>query len=162
MEAANQVLAHSRQTEVLFAKPVVRRGEPVKVTEVAGYPEMIRAIDGSVVELRRLYRSIAVSAKTLAEAQNIYHELKAKDYRPVLIQGTEDEYHGGTVILPSYLAKGLEFDAVLIADGSEANYRQDNELDIKLLYVAMTRPLHRLIIYYYGELSRLLKNIGKT
>lgn len=162
MEAANQVLAHSRLTEVLFAKPVVRRGEPVEIAAVDGYPGMIAAIDTAIVDLQQRYRSIAVITKTSASAQNVYQELKDQKYRPMLINGTEDEYHGGIVILPSYLAKGLEFDAVIIADGSEANYRQDNELDIKLLYVAMTRPLHRLIIYYYGELSGLLKEVGGT
>ncbi|MDF2987592.1 MAG: helicase, partial [Eubacterium sp.] len=36
------------------------------------------------------------------------------------------------------------------------NY-SEGELDIKLLYVAMTRPLHKLFIYYVGEKSKLLE-----
>lgn len=54
-----------------------------------------------------------------------------------------------------YLAKGLEFDVVIEANADSHNY-QENELDTKLLYVVMTRPLHRLYIYYTGELTPLL------
>ncbi len=46
-------------------------------------------------------------------------------------------------ILPSYLSKGLEFDAVVIAN---RNNFKDNVIDLKLLYVSMTRALHKLII----------------
>lgn len=160
MNAANQVLMYSKLPEVLLAKPVVRRGDPVEIIETASQREMMAEIDEKIRVLsEENFRSIAVVSKTLAEAEKIYKEIKKQDYHPTLISGTEDEYRGGIVILPSYLAKGLEFDAVIISNGSESNYQPENELDIKLLYVAMTRPLHRLIIYYYGELSGLLKNI---
>ena len=46
-------------------------------------------------------------------------------------------------ILPSYLSKGLEFDLVIIVN---RNNFKDNILDLKLLYVSMTRALHKLVI----------------
>jgi len=49
------------------------------------------------------------------------------------------------VIVPSYLAKGLEFDAVFAVTYNEV-YSDNHEIDIKLLYVVMTRALHRLIL----------------
>lgn len=73
-----------------------------------------------------------------------------------IIHNSEEVYKSGIVVLPSCLAKGLEFDAVLIFNASSAEYTED-ELDIKLLYVAMTRPLHKLYIYHTGELTPLLK-----
>ena len=84
--------------------------------------------------------------------------LKKSKNPPRLITGKEKDYKGGIVIVPSYLAKGLEFDAVMIADGGIENYTTD-ELDIKLLYVAMTRPLHFLYIYHKDELSKLLREV---
>jgi DNA helicase-2/ATP-dependent DNA helicase PcrA len=60
------------------------------------------------------------------------------------------------VLVPSYLSKGLEFDAVIIAGGE--NYT-DSEIDIKLLYVAMTRALHKMDIYYTGELTKVLERV---
>jgi DNA helicase-2/ATP-dependent DNA helicase PcrA len=62
--------------------------------------------------------------------------------------------NGIVVILPSYLSKGLEFDAVLIITLKESF--REKELDIKLLYVTMTRPRHR---FFYGkDPSQLLLN----
>jgi DNA helicase II / ATP-dependent DNA helicase PcrA len=54
------------------------------------------------------------------------------------------EIMGDRMILPAYLAKGLEFDVVFLYNGLHPY--QSNELDIKMLYVAMTRPLHRLYL----------------
>ena len=53
-------------------------------------------------------------------------------------------YNSNINILPSYLSKGLEFDSVIIV-GKE-KFQQDSILDMKLLYVSMTRALHKLII----------------
>jgi len=75
-----------------------------------------------------------------------------------LITGREKEYAGGIVVVPSYLSKGLEFDAVFIPDADNDTYK-DDELDIKLLYVAMTRPLHKLFLYYGDEYSPLTEDI---
>jgi DNA helicase-2/ATP-dependent DNA helicase PcrA len=52
------------------------------------------------------------------------------------------------------MAKGLEFDVVLIPDASRNNY--STGLDRKLLYIACTRALHRLSFYYTGEKSPFL------
>jgi len=50
-----------------------------------------------------------------------------------------------------YLAKGVEFDAVLVYDASSESYREENER--KLLYTACTRAMHRLHLYSIGEWS---------
>lgn len=163
MNAANQVLSHLESQEILLAKPVIRRGEPVELIEVSNRGAIVEAIGTKINELKQEnFQSIAVVTKTLVEATELHERLKTWDFQPTLIAGTEAEYCGGIVILPSYLAKGLEFDGVIIADGSQANYQSDNELDIKLLYVAMTRPLHRLTIYFYGELSGLLWSVKNS
>ncbi|MDI9462481.1 MAG: ATP-binding domain-containing protein [Bacillota bacterium] len=57
-------------------------------------------------------------------------------------------------IMPVYMAKGLEFDAVLVYEANDVNYR--NAEDKKLLYVACTRALHRLSLYYTGRISKFL------
>ncbi len=62
-----------------------------------------------------------------------------------ILTGDEDTYTAGVMIVPVYLAKGLEFDAVLIINMKESY--KNNELDTKLLYVAMTRAIHRLFVY---------------
>ena len=55
--------------------------------------------------------------------------------------------------ISNQLSKGLEFDAVIINDASEDVYNSSNNLDMKLLYVAITRALHEIDIVYNGKLT---------
>ena len=63
--------------------------------------------------------------------------------------------------ISNQLAKGLEFDAVIINNACEHIYSSQNNLDMKLLYVAITRALHELYINYTGELTKPLQSISK-
>ena len=67
-----------------------------------------------------------------------------------------DSYQGEVSVLSSYLSKGLEFDAVIIVDADENLYKE-NVLDAKLLYIAMTRAMHKLDVFFVGEKSKLLE-----
>ena len=59
------------------------------------------------------------------------------------------------MILPSGIVKGMEFDCVAVCDASAENFPEDEFL-CRLLYVMITRPLHRLSIIHKGERSKLL------
>ena len=65
-------------------------------------------------------------------------------------------FTNGVMVLPIYMTKGLEFDAVLVWNPDEVSYLASNG-DAKLLYVAITRALHELHIIYQGNLSKLLQ-----
>lgn len=54
------------------------------------------------------------------------------------------------LVIPASLVKGLEFDCVLMADVSETSF-PDDALDARLLYVCLTRPLHRLLCCHIGR-----------
>lgn len=73
-----------------------------------------------------------------------------------LITGKDSEYNSGISIVPSYLAKGLEFDCVLISNASKLKYT-NSSIDIKLLYVTITRAMSKIDIFYMGEMTELLK-----
>lgn len=60
----------------------------------------------------------------------------------------------------SYLSKGLGFDAVILYNANSVNYT-DNNIDSKLLYVAMTRAMHELYVNYNGELPNSLKFLSR-
>ncbi len=64
----------------------------------------------------------------------------------------------GTLLLPCYTAKGLEFDAVLVCDADAQNYFDED--DKKVLYVACTRALHRLCLYSDGAMTPLVSDRG--
>ncbi|MGD9568227.1 MAG: UvrD-helicase domain-containing protein [Sedimentibacter sp.] len=100
------------------------------------------------------YNSIAVICKNRNEAANLYFRLKGK-INIKLVDYMGEQNLTGVIIVPVYLAKGLEFDAVLVYGADDNNY--NNVFDRKLLYVACTRALHRLSLYYTGKISRFIK-----
>ena len=57
------------------------------------------------------------------------------------------------MIIPSYLAKGLEFDAVIVSNASDELY---GDLERNLFYVVLTRALHKLEIFYTGNYTKLI------
>lgn len=101
------------------------------------------------------YKSIGIITKTARETRYIYNLLKANDIDVVSIEKDDDNYTNGVLVIPSYLAKGLEFDVVFIYDASNKNYNSEDER--LLLYTCCTRALHVLNIYYLGEITSLLK-----
>lgn len=157
MDAANMVISKIRGHKISKARPVIRHGEEVRIIPAADRKETIRGIIKDIEEFRsQSFKSVAVICKTLKECREAHSALSRHVDGMTLITGKEDEYRAGIAVLPSYLAKGLEFDAVIIFNAGSDVYTED-ELDIKLLYVAMTRPLHRLYIYHTGELTPLLE-----
>jgi DNA helicase-2/ATP-dependent DNA helicase PcrA len=160
MEAANQVLGRINDGRLVMAKPVLRHGPPVTIERRETLAGRAAALSERIAAARREgFQSVAVIAKTLDDCKKLHGQMEGGAERPLVITGKETEYHSGVVIVPSYLAKGLEFDVVLIAD-ADRRYYGENELDAKLLYVAMTRPLHRLHIYYGAELTPLLAGVA--
>ncbi|MGD6857484.1 RNA polymerase recycling motor HelD [Bacillus infantis] len=130
-------------------EPVVRHGESpafIKREEGAG---LARQIAEKVKELRKeQLKNFAVIGKTMKDCQTLFDYFKEETNEKVrLLAEQESIPKDEIVIVPSYLSKGLEFDAVFIVSIHE-KYDASSEIDIKLLYVGMTRPLHRL--YFYG------------
>ena len=159
MEAANKVIATLNDPKLIPAKPVIRHGDPVLVLNMLNRKEIAVDIADKIKELRKQgFKSIAIICKTAKECEEMHSLFKKGKDSPYVITGKEKEYKSGFLIVPSYLAKGLEFDAVFVADASEENYTT-SELDTKLMYVALTRPLHKLYIYHIGERSKLLADV---
>lgn len=157
MEAANNVIDKLNDSALLKGKPVIRHGEPVEVIPKSDIKDVAKDISKQIIDLKaKGHKTIAVICKTSEECEIFLPLLKSADKSITVITGNEKEYKSGIVIVPSYLSKGLEFDVVLISNANRQNYT-DNELDVKLLYVAMTRPLHKLSIYYVGQKSLLLE-----
>ncbi len=103
-------------------------------------------------------KSIALICKTAYECQQIAARLA--DQLDFSVITTEDEHFSqGVVIVPVYLAKGLEFDAVIVCNADSLSYGQESER--KLLYTACTRALHYLHVYYQGELSPFIAEISQ-
>ncbi len=157
MEAANNVMEKLDNKDLVRAKPVIRHGEPVEYIQKNDIFDVATDIVEKIEQAKKLgHKTIAVICKTMEECSQILPMIKKADKNISIITGNEKEYKSGIVVVPSYLSKGLEFDVVLISNASSEYYTK-SDLDIKLLYVAMTRPLHKLCIYHTGEISNLLK-----
>ncbi len=153
MDAASGVIGILEDSRLPKAKPVIRHGEQVRVFEKNSFKEIAKAIDERIENMEKSnYKSMAIICKTLEECKIFKKLIKSK---VSMITGVENDYCGGVVLIPSYLAKGLEFDMVILANVSKDVY-QERELDVKLLYVAMTRPLHELYIYSLGEKTSII------
>lgn len=100
------------------------------------------------------YETIAIICKSQREVNHVYSKLHKKiDLR--MLNPEEDGFEKGVLIMPVYMAKGLEYDAVIVYEVNEESYYEKE--DKQLLYIACTRALHRLSLCYTGELSRYLK-----
>ncbi|MEX2104373.1 MAG: 3'-5' exonuclease [Bacilli bacterium] len=157
IQFANEILDRSGET-VTLAKPVFRSGDPVHVLNVSE-KNRISAIIKAVQELQKSeWNTIAVIGRTADECRQIFTEIHKAGLSATIIDANQREYQGGLSVLPVYLAKGLEFDAVLLVDVDAEHYKLNAD-DAKLLYVGCTRALHQLSIHYAGEISPLIDGI---
>jgi DNA helicase II / ATP-dependent DNA helicase PcrA len=130
-------------------KPTIKKAEP-------------HLLDGFILDkinefYKEGHRTIAVICRTAAESKRVYHALK--DEVPLhLIEKATIAYEKGILVIPSYLAKGIEFDAVILSDSSQ--YR--NESERKLFYTVCTRAMHTLHMFITNELSPLMKDVTET
>ena len=140
---------------------VVRHGEEVNVSlmeEERNIPEFIAK---KIIEYKdKGYKTIAVISKTDLLSNYINDDLSALGINILNVSENDDlsDERFRICTISNQLAKGLEFDAVIINNANENIYSSSNPLDMKLLYVAITRALHELDIVYTGELSRPLEN----
>ena len=99
---------------------------------------------------------MALITKDLAQAQTLYQQLH-REFSPTLIGDQDRALPKGVVILPIYLAKGLEFDAVIAYDISKENYPLS---DLGILYTICSRAMHELTLITIGEPSPLLRQLS--
>ncbi|GMQ62380.1 RNA polymerase recycling motor HelD [Vallitalea maricola] len=156
MNAANEVIGKVEDENIILAHPVLRHGAQVQKIKKDSYENIVDCIATELNKLMDKYNSIAIICKNNQQCEKIYDQMTNKGINVQWLKDRESEYSQQIVLLPSYLAKGLEFDCVIIPDGGEDNYKM-NKLDGMLLYVCMTRALHELRIYYVNECSELLK-----
>ena len=100
----------------------------------------------------------AIIGKSLSECEKLTEKLKNKGAQVTLIKTENQRLVPGTIVVPSFLAKGLEFDAIIMWNASRENYHDENER--QLVYTICSRAMHRLDIFAVKELTPLMDRIN--
>ncbi len=159
MDIANQVISklpNYERESIVLGEPVINRENSIYYQQVNDMKALIENINSRVEKhIEDGYKSIAIIGKDINECKEIQKYINKIRDDVTLIQAKDSEYNAGISIVPSYLAKGLEFDCVIIANADDVNYTE-SVLDIKLLYVTITRAMSKLDIFYIDKISKLL------
>lgn len=161
-----QLTKSYRSTKELtnFTKQILRQGEKIETFNRKGPKPVIwgrETDEEAVAVLSNVLRdnekhkmTTAVITKDLASAEFVHKMLADRGEKATLIATANQRLVDGTLIIPSYLAKGLEFDAVIMWGASKENYHRVDET--QLVYTITSRAMYKLDIIYTGEKSPLL------
>lgn len=155
IEFANRVL-EKQELNIKPALPILRHGDKPRIIH-AKEDEEISIIDFLLEEIySKNKKTVAIICKTYKECKELHKRLKKESqYKWELIEENQSKLDIDNLIIPSYMTKGLEFDATIVYNCNEDMYRNE-VLDKKLLYVALTRALHLQYVMYKESLSSLL------
>jgi DNA helicase-2/ATP-dependent DNA helicase PcrA len=99
-------------------------------------------------------QSVGIICKTHQQAKSLYQILKASNVH--LLTADSTSFANGIIITTVHLAKGLEFDEVIVPFISESNYNTD--VDKRMLYIACTRAMHRLTLTHHGPKTSFIED----
>ncbi|MRN57280.1 RNA polymerase recycling motor HelD [Paenibacillus monticola] len=142
--------------------PFNRSGRKPLLLKASSNEERVERLAADLAALQTEgFASIAVITKTATESSAVYADLAALGCPSLrLITKETPTFEKGTLVIPAYLAKGVEFDAVLIYDASSQTYHRESER--KLFYTACTRAMHRLILYTTGAWTPFIRAVDAS
>jgi len=150
---------------VEFTKKLVENGDEIEPFNRKGKIPTVTMVEKSELNKRVLekvfqlqeqgYQTIAIICRTADESVQTYRSLRQNVELHLIEKGTIT-FEKGVVVIPSYLAKGIEFDAVILYDSSQ--YKQERER--KLFYTVCTRAMHQLDLFATEGISPLMKNVS--
>lgn len=129
-------------------EPVARHGEKPQILQFGSAVEELSGIMGLISTYRKSgYKSLGIICKTEQQAREMADVLKSYANDISVLSSQSSAFVQGIVIISAHMAKGLEFDEVIIPQTDERNYR--SEIDKSMLYVAVTRAMHRLTLTFH-------------
>lgn len=153
-----------------FTRAILKNGQKIDTFEREGdLPNVIvrddelALQDGLLAQLKsndERNATTAIICKTRLESEAVAKYLQLQDYPATLIRSENQRLAAGTLVIPAYLAKGLEFDAVILWDLSAKNYPDEDER--QLVYTIASRAMHRLTIFAKDQVTPILDTVAKT
>ncbi|WP_428996057.1 RNA polymerase recycling motor HelD [Limosilactobacillus vaginalis] len=150
-----------------FTKHFLTNGEAIEafdrncdlptVIETDSYSTGVDSVVETLKKYQQEHDAVAIIGKTLNDCEKLYDELKRRNVKTTLIRTENQRLVDGVIIVPSFLAKGLEFDAVIAWNVNEQEYPDDSER--QLLYTIASRAMHALTMISVGKVTPLLKGV---
>ncbi|CAI2567019.1 DNA helicase IV [Apilactobacillus kunkeei] len=148
-----------------FAKSLLPNGDEIEAFNRPGKsPEILirhnekECIDALIESAKQELKdegTVAIVTKNLNEAKQL-HQHTYNQLNPTLLADTDRSLPKGVVIMPIYLAKGLEFDSVIAWNVSKDNYPNDDY--VGTIYTIATRAMHHLTLISNGTVSPIIAN----
>ncbi|MEJ0055927.1 MAG: UvrD-helicase domain-containing protein [Bacteroidota bacterium] len=133
--------------------PMERHGSEPVLTGFVNQQEQTRAVIQLIERFKTSgHQSLGIICKTPRQAENLFDSIRSTGAHLLTAENTT--YKGAVIITTVQLAKGLEFDEVIVTDASAINYSTD--VDRSLLYIACTRAMHVLEVMWVGEKSKFI------
>lgn len=153
VDFANRIFKEYFPKSYDLPEAVLRHGENVKTVQLS--QNLAQASNNEINQVVNIIKdyfkkgsaTCAILARNREHANDLYELFKPfeADFQHDVVDFNENNYKTGLLILPVELAKGLEFDSIIFAD-INSNYYNEDILSMKLLYVGITRALHRLCV----------------
>lgn len=133
----------------------MRHGEQPAIFQFRNTAEEISGIIRLISIFKKSnYKSLGIVCKTEAQAKSLAQRVQAYIENIYFLSSQSSAFVKGIIITSSHMAKGLEFDEVIVPQVNDKNYH--STIDKSMLYVAVTRAIHKLTITYSGDLSKLI------
>lgn len=98
--------------------------------------------------------TMGIICKTQKQAQKLYEAIEHFSTHICMITEESAAFSSGIIVTTAHLAKGLEFDEVIVPMVTQSNY--NNEMDRSMLFIACTRAMHQLHLTASKAMSPLL------
>ena len=99
--------------------------------------------------------TVALITKNERDAEELFFKLK-EDFDVTLLDDQDVSVPSGITILPIYLAKGLEFDSVIVCDVTEEKFPEDT---LGIFYTICSRAMHSLTLICPEQMPEMLRQI---
>lgn len=133
---------------------IERHGSPVEVAACGNSAGVVTKLDEIIGSFEAgSHRTLGIVHKS-EDVAKAYAGLLSRDHDVHLVTQDSTSFHEGVTVCSVRMAKGLEFDEVVVLDVDDSQYA--SEFDRNLLYVAVTRAMHGLHVLYRVSPSRFL------
>ncbi len=139
----------------MMVSSVKRPGEKTIVKQCASEDEYYKELQETIDKYSEMDGLTAIICRNDSNLEKIMAALG--DKAPQVITGHDALPKNGAFLIELTLAKGLEFDHVILADADSKSY-PDTELGNHCLYTAMSRATQHLAIISNGDLPDKVNN----